>query len=68
MLKLTLVPEQRVLFAETLRDIANVAAGALVFGQVLSDAPFSFWLAAAGMVLWCCLVTLAVHLVKESTS
>jgi hypothetical protein len=63
MLKLTLAPEQRLLLAETVRDIANIAAGALVFGQAPSSESFSPWLAIAGAVLWCGFVGYAVYLV-----
>jgi len=57
---LVLKPEQHLLLAETLRDIANVAAGAMVFGQLLADRPFSRWLALFGAVLWAGLVIVAV--------
>lgn len=50
---------QRALLAETLRDLANIAAGALVFGQVLGERGFSPWLALAGLACWCALVVLA---------
>jgi len=53
---------QRALLADTLRDIANVAAGATVFGQFLADRAFSFWLALMGSTLWIGLVTFAVFL------
>lgn len=52
--------EQRVLLAETLRDIANIAAGALLFGQFLSDRPFSVPLGIMGAALWFCLVVFAI--------
>jgi hypothetical protein len=37
---------------DKLPDAANVALGALVFGQFLSDAPFSWSVAAVGIALW----------------
>ena len=43
---------QRALLADKLLDVGNVAAGAMVFGQFLSDRPFSAWLAAMGFVVW----------------
>ncbi len=49
---LDLTTEQRYLLIDKLPDAANVALGALVFGQFLSDAPFSLSLAAVGMALW----------------
>lgn len=57
---LVLQREQHLLLAETLRDIANVAAGAMVFGQLIADRPFSPWLALRGAALWVGLVIIAV--------
>jgi len=57
---LELSPAQRVLLAETLRDIANVAAGAMVFGQFLTERPFSPSLGVLGMAVWICLVVSAI--------
>lgn len=54
---------QRVLLAETLRDIANLAAGAMVFGQFLGERPFSVWLAFVGVAVWGCLVAFALTFV-----
>jgi hypothetical protein len=59
---LVLQREQHVLLAETLREIANVAAGAMVFGQSLADRPLSPWLAVLGAGLWVSLVIVAVLL------
>jgi hypothetical protein len=47
---------------EGLRDAANVADGALIFGQVLSDRPFSSTLAALGIFTWLALLTFATVL------
>jgi hypothetical protein len=41
--------QQRVFLAETLRDVTNIAAGALVFGQFLGDSAFSTALAVPGL-------------------
>lgn len=60
MLELSL--NQRRLLAETLRDIANFAAAALIFGQLVGEQPFSIWLMLLGMAVWVCLVVLAVTL------
>ena len=48
---LELHPQQRTLFAETLRDIANVAGGAMMFGSFLSDRPFSLATAVVGFLI-----------------
>ena len=60
---LRLTRSQRALLADKLLDAANVAAGALLFGQFLADR-FSFVLAIAGICLWGFLALLAVALVK----
>ena len=52
--------------AETLRDIANIAAGAMVFGQFLGSQPFSFRLAIFGVVMWTTFVAFAITLTEET--
>jgi hypothetical protein len=54
--------EQRMLLAETLRDIANIAAGAMVFGQFIGSQTLSYSIAAFGMGVWVALVTFAMVL------
>jgi hypothetical protein len=44
-----------------LRDVANIAAGALVFGQFLGDSAFSTALAVLGLAVWACLNRYAAH-------
>ena len=48
--------EQRRMLIDKLPDAANLMLGALVFGQFLSDQPFSPWLAAGGGVGWLALL------------
>jgi len=62
---LRLTQEQRVLLAETVRDIANIAAGAMVFGQFLGREMFSLPTALTGLVLWVGLVSWAIALARE---
>jgi hypothetical protein len=50
------------LLAETLRDIANIAAGAMVFGQFIGSQTLSYSIAAFGMGVWVALVTFAMVL------
>jgi hypothetical protein len=57
--------EQRKLLAETLRDIANIAAGAMVFGQLLGQQAFSRFLALGGAGVWLTLVACALALVRR---
>jgi hypothetical protein len=59
---LALTHEQRVLLAETVRDIANVAAGAMVFGHFVGDRTFSWWTAVGGIILWMVFVSWAMAL------
>jgi hypothetical protein len=49
---LTLKPRQRAVLLEKVPDLANLGAGALIFGQFVSDQPFSAWLALAGFGVW----------------
>ena len=57
--------EQRTLLAETLRDVANIAAGAMVFGQFLGDQEFLPEVALLGLGLWMGLVTWAIVLTRS---
>jgi hypothetical protein len=51
--------EQRQMLIDKLPDAANVAAGALLFGQFLSERPYSIPLAGAGLAIWLTLVGLS---------
>ena len=53
--------------AEALRDIANVAAGAMVFGHFVADRPFDIRTAVIGVVLWIVLISSAVLIKAEGT-
>lgn len=46
-------------------DVANLATGALSFGQFLGDRPFSFTLAACGVAIWVILMALSIVLANE---
>ena len=59
---LVLKPGQPELLAQTFKDVANIAAGAMVFGQALSQGDFSMRLALGGIGLWIGLITLAIML------
>ena len=61
---LRLTRDQRGLLAEKLCDMANLAAGALVFGQLLSD-QFSIALAIAGIFTWLSLTGWALALWRK---
>jgi len=49
-------------------DAANLAAGALFFGQFLNERPFSPTLARAGLGLWIALTAWAIVLASEGTA
>jgi hypothetical protein len=55
--------EQRSLLAEKVADVANVAAGALIFGQALSGTAFSVKLAIVGIGAWLAMTAAAVIVV-----
>jgi len=57
---------QRMLLAETLRDIANLAAGAMVFGQFIGSQGISLRIAAFGTVVWAALVAFAIVLARKA--
>lgn len=63
---LVLKREQRVLLAETVRDIANIATGAMVFGHFLGGQMFSLSVAVGGTAVWIALVAWAIGLVRET--
>lgn len=59
---------QRELLADKLPDAANLAVGALFFGQFLSSQPFSVALALAGIGAWFVLFIWAVVLARRKSS
>ena len=59
-------PRQRTLVADKLFDAGNVALGAMLFGQFVSQQPFSFALALVGVVLWVTFFAISVALEKRS--
>ncbi len=65
---LVLQQEQRQLLAETVRDIANVGAGAMIFGHFLTEREFSASVAVGGVMVWFGLVGWALLLAREKKS
>jgi hypothetical protein len=45
--------EQRDMFAKGSVDLANIVAGALVFGQFISDRPLYIWTFILGIIMAC---------------
>jgi len=64
---LRLSTEQRRLLADKLLDAANVAAGALLFGQFLGEAAYSIPLGMLGVAVWLVLVAFSITLTKENS-
>jgi hypothetical protein len=52
MTMLRLTTRRREFLAEKLGDLANLAVGALVFGQAVGQDAFSVGVAAAGIAIW----------------
>ena len=62
--------KQRDLVADKLADLANVAAGAMVFGQLLTQQQFSWAslaVAAVGLLVWALLALVVVVLSRGGT-
>ena len=56
---------QRTILVDKLPDAANVAVGALFFGQFLGERVFSLSLALFGLGIWALLIGWAVALADE---
>ena len=63
---LELDARQRTLIADKLFDAANVAAGAMVFGQFIAEHPFSTSVAVVGLAIWITFVVASVALQGRS--
>ena len=55
-------PRQRAVLVTMLREVANLGMAGLVFGQVISDRPFSWPLIVLGVALWVTLGSLTIWL------
>ncbi len=62
---LSLDDDQRQMLSDKLPDAANLAVGALFFGQFLSDRPFSTALALWGSGAWLALMSWAIMLARR---
>jgi hypothetical protein len=61
---LELKPRQREVLIDKLPDVANLAAGALVFGQFIGGQAFSPSAALSGIALWFFLMACTLSLAK----
>jgi hypothetical protein len=58
-------PEQRHVLVDKVPDVANIAVGALVFGQVLGEQRFSFVVAVLGASTWAGLLAWSLFLARR---
>ena len=59
---LRLKSKQRAVLVAMLPELANLGVAGLVFGQVISDRPFSWSLVALGGALWLLFVSIAIYI------
>ena len=57
-------PRQRAAISETLRELANLTAAALVLGQFVGTGRMSWLALAAGAAIWGGLVVFSIALLK----
>ena len=50
---------------EKLPDVANLGVGALLFGQFVSNQPFSLRLALSGCVIWMAFMAITRSIARE---
>ena len=62
---LRLRPRQRTVLLEKLPDVANLGVGALLFGQFVSNQPFSLRLALSGGVIWMAFMAITRSIARE---
>jgi len=62
---LRLRPRQRTVLLEKLPDVANLGVGALLFGQFVSNQPFSLRLALSGGVIWMAFMAITLSIARE---
>lgn len=59
--------ERREYLGDKVGDVANLAAGALVFGQTLSEGRFSWWVVVDGLVIWTVLILSGMLLIRRGS-
>ena len=64
---LRLTEQQRTALGETLRDFANLEAGALVLTQFVGQQPLSWSLLLVGLASWFAFVGFALLLLKRGS-
>ena len=59
---------QRQILIDKVPALANLAAGAMIFGQFLNPRPFSWVVAASGIALWVFLTVCAMAIARREES
>jgi hypothetical protein len=62
---LLLSRSRRAVLVDKISDVANLQVGALLFGQFLSERPFSLSLALVGIAIWFGLISCVLALAGE---
>lgn len=62
---LRLRPGQRKIISDHVPELANFAAGSFLFGQVLTDRPYSIAVALIGLIIWAALTGVALLFAKD---
>ena len=62
---LRLTKTRREALSDTLRELANLTAGAFILGQFVGREPPNWWLLTAGTALWSALVVIALLLMRK---
>jgi len=65
---LRLNASQKAALGETLRELANLTAAALVLGRFVSDRRLSWLSVFLGIAIWVSFTTVAVWLLRENTN
>ncbi len=56
---------QRTVLAEKIPDLANLAAGGLIFGQFVGGQPFSPTVAMVGVITWVAMIGLTLVIARN---
>ena len=56
--------DQRGRIGEKLLDLGNIAAGALLFSQFISDKPFDFQMASVGIIILTVLYLVGLKIIR----
>lgn len=54
--------------SDTVRELANIASGVVVLGQLIGEQPPSLWLILAGAAIWLLLMVWGVLLIGDQSN